>query len=177
MHKNNQTFPSDRSCSCRKENYFLRRKGGYCQWRGDLEWKMFPISVSSSFVHAYERSQLKPSSSVLVQRREQEASPTSPFAVEGPCHSIRKVEPGLASLLTPSTSSNRRLGSGCWEGAWAVQGGRGGRAGIFCRPPPFPQAETIHRELPEFIYLPAHEAFSRNPVLIKKIQRTTFIMC
>lgn len=39
MHKNNQTFPSDRSCSCRKENHFLRRKGGYCQWRGDLEWE------------------------------------------------------------------------------------------------------------------------------------------
>lgn len=58
-----------------------------------------------------------------------------------------------------------------------MQKGRGGRAGISCRSPPFPQAEIIHKELPEFIYWLSHEVFSRNPVLLKKKYKELLLLC
>lgn len=138
--KNNQTFSNGGSCSCRKVNDFLR-KGEYCQshaGRGTCnEGKMFPTSISSSFVCVHERDRLNPAfSSVLVQPRASRAQPSFFLCRNGPWHSINKVDLGLTSLLSPSASLNWRLLSGCREaveGTQAMQGGRGRRAGISCR--------------------------------------------
>lgn len=152
MCKNNPTFSNDGSCSCRKAKHFLRRKGGYCHsskstygGRGTCnENKMFPVSISSSFVRVYER---QAGASLLLCAGTTESSKRSaqlfPLLKWSSAAALSKVEAGLTSLLSPSASpkaplslqrSQRRLRG--------VRGGRGGRAELFCRfpfLPPSPQ--------------------------------------
>lgn len=179
MCKNNQTFSNDRSCSCRKVNHFLRRKGGYCQsseyaGRGTCnESKMFPISISSSFVCVYKRRRLKPaSSSVLVHLRAAGGQPSFSLCWNGLCHSIKQGRAGFD--LSPVSFSITKL-----KATLRLQRSQGRSPSSTRRPgveeqgfpadsSPSPQTEIIHKEPSDFIHLPTHEAFSRNPVLIKK---------
>lgn len=152
MCKNNPTSSNDGSCSCRKANRFLRRRGGYCRspkstygGRGTCnENEMFPISISSSFVRVYER---QAEASLLLCAGTTESGKRSaqffPLLKWGSATALSKLETGLTSLLSPSASlkatlslqrSQRRL--------QCVWGGREGRAELSCRfpfLPPSPQ--------------------------------------
>lgn len=183
--KNNQTFSNDGSCSCRKTNDFLR-KGEYCQssksmLEGGLAMKGRcppPLFHPASCVYMREAGWIQPSPLCWCNWEHQEVSPAFSFAKMGPDTALARCIWGLplfCLLLHHWTEGYPQAAEKPWKEPKPCREAGAEEQGFPADFPLSPQTEIIHKEPSDFIHSPTHEAFFRNPVLIKKYKELALL--